>query len=703
MSTIKYRACNLCEAMCGLEIELEGDRVVGIRGDALDPFSQGHICPKATALADINLDPRRLRFPIKRDGAAWVQISWDEAFELVVSRLRDVRARFGVNAVASFVGNPAVHNSGTLLSLPAFLRALGSKNRFSATSVDQLPHSVASALMLGHPGVFPVPDLERTMHWLIMGANPLASNGSMMTAPGVRDRIKAIQARGGRVIVIDPRRTETAKLASEHHFVKPGSDVLLLLAMVQTIFAENLVRLGRLEAFSDGLAELREATTTLTPERIADRVGLPAETIRELAREFANASSAVAYGRIGLSVQRYGGLCQWLVIALNVLTGNFDRAGGAMFPSPAFDTVRSKGEFAFGRYHSRVRGLPEFNGELPVAALAEEILTPGEDQVRALVTISGNPVLSTPNGKQLEAAIQKLEFVVAIDIYLNETTRHANVILPPATGLETAHYDVAFHTLAVRNTARWNEPSIPKADGTKFDWEIMLEIANRLTLEPGQELQAPQDPAELIDAGLKAGKYKLSLEQLRANPHGMDLGELQPSLPERLQNPEKRLRLAPVQYLNDLARVETMLETPAPNGFVLIGRRELRGNNSWMHQITRLNRDQPRCTLMIHPQDATKIGVLDGEFLTVRSRVGTINVPAEITADIAPGVVCMPHGYGHIGNSQNGTDQTWDVPTEAQGSSVNDLTDDLELDDLTGNASLTGVLVQLEVTALAAD
>jgi anaerobic selenocysteine-containing dehydrogenase len=311
--------------------------------------------------------------------------------------------------------------------------------------------------------------------------------------------------------------------------------------------------------------------------------------------------------------------------------------------------------------------------------------------------------LSTPNGKQLEAAMQKLEFVVAIDIYLNETTQHAHVILPPATGLETAHYDVAFHTLAVRNTARWNEPTIRQANGTKFDWEIMLEIANRLGLEPGQELPAPQDPAELIDAGLKAGKYNLSLEQLQAHPHGLDLGELQPSLPERLQNPEKRLRLAPAQYLNDLARVNQMLEAPALKGFMLIGRRELRGNNSWMHQVTRLNRDQPRCTLMIHPTDAKQLGVQDGTLLTVRSRVGVINVPAEITADIAPGVVCMPHGYGHSFTDSTGTDQTWDVPVEAQGSSVNDLTDDLELDDLTGNASLTGVLVQLEVTALAAD
>ena len=675
--TIKYRACNLCEAICGLEIELSGNTVLSIRGDKNDPFSKGHICPKATALADMNTDPNRLKMPVRRTKTGWEEIMWEQALSETASRLSDIKTRDGANAIAFFIGNPAVHNSGTLLSMPNLMRAVGSSNRFSATSVDQLPQQVMSGLMLGNPNLLPVPDITRTDYWLILGANPLVSNGSLMTAPGVRHHLHNILARGGKVVVIDPRRSETAKAASEHHFIKPSSDALLLLAMLHVILGENLGNMGKLGAFTDGLPELRQAVLPFSPERVATRVGIDAETIKRLSHEFSSAKSAVAYGRIGLSVQKFGALCQWLVYALNIVTGNFDRAGGMMFPAPAFETVRSKGDWAFGRSQTRVRGLPEANGEFPVAALAEEILTPGQDQIRAFVVTCGNPVLSTPNGANLTTALESLEFMVAIDPYITETTRHADIILPPAMGLETAHFDVTFLSLAIHNYAKYSQPTLEKAAHAKYDWEIIGDLAQRL----GRA--APRDPAEVIDASLQRGRYKLSLEQLIANPHGIDLGALTEQCPERLQNPEKRIRLCPALVINDLARLEA---ENTEDGFILIGRRELRSNNSWMHHVERLNRDQPRCTAMLHPEDAAALGASNGVNLRLSSKVGTVILPLETSSDLVRGVVCIPHGYGHAARG--------DVAAHAKGISINDLTNPLEL-DVSGNAALNGTRVQI--------
>jgi anaerobic selenocysteine-containing dehydrogenase len=679
--TTKYRACNLCEAICGLEIELEGNVVKSIRGDPNDPFSKGHICPKATALADMNTDPNRLRTPIRRTPTGWESISWEDAFTEVASKLETIKARDGANAIAFFIGNPAVHNSGTLLSMPNLIRAVGSRNRFSATSVDQLPQQVMSGLMLGNPNLLPVPDITRTQFWLILGANPLASNGSLMTAPDVKNHLKNIQARGGKVVVIDPRKTDTAKIANEHFYIKPASDAFLLLAIIHTLFVENLVRMGKLEGFMDGIKELRQAVQPFSPERVASKTGISSEDIKRLTREFSNSESAVAYGRIGLSIQKFGAVCQWLVYALNMLTGNFDRAGGMMFPAPALETVRSKGDWAFGRSHTRVRGLPEANGEFPVAALAEEILTEGQDQVRALIITCGNPVLSTPNGKNLETALESLEFMVAIDPYITETTRHAHIILPPAMGLETEHYDVTFLSLSIQNFAKYSQITIPKSEDAKYDWEIIGELSQRLGGE------APRDPALIIDAGLKRGRYDLSLEKLLENPQGIHLGELTEQCPERLQNPEKRIRLAPSLVLSDLERLENELETTT-DGYILIGRRELRSNNSWMHHVARLNRDQPRCTALLHPDDATSLGASNGTTLRISSRVGSVEIPLEISPDMARGVVCIPHGYGHATRD--------DVANHAKGISINDLTDDLEL-DVSGNAALNGTRVQIAI------
>lgn len=694
-----HRSCNLCEAICGLQIELERDRdgterVISIRGDQDDPLSRGHICPKAVALRDVYDDPNRLKKPVKRVGDTWVEIGWDEAFDLVVSRLKAVQERHGCDSVGVYQGNPSVHNSGTMLTAPGFVKAIGTRNRYSATSVDQLPHHMAAWQMFGHPLLMPIPDVDRTDLMLILGANPIASNGSLMTAPGMRDRLKGIQARGGRIVVIDPRRTETAEVADEHHFVRPGSDVFLLLALVQTVLAEGLEDVLDGDFF-DGPEELRAVTKDFTPERVASRTGIEATTIRRLARELARTPRAVVYGRIGLSTQAFGGLCQWLINALNAITGHLDTPGGAMFTQPALEMVRSKSAQegvalnVFDRARTRVRGLPEFDGEFPVAALAEEILTPGEGQMRALVTSCGNPVLSTPNGAQLERALESVEFMVAIDIAVNETTRHAHVILPPATGLETAHYDLIFHVFAVRNTAKYSAPTLPKSPGAKYDWEIFEELRNRMT----GEVKAPRDPRDKLEMGLRHGPYKLSLAQLEANPSGVDLGPLKPCLKERILTPDQRVHLAPKLLVQDVDRAARDLENAVQDGaLTLIGRRELRSNNSWMHNVSRLTRGEARCRLMIHPTDAARHGVQDGAMVRVTSRVGTISLSAQVTDAIMPSVVSVPHGYGHArGGSSHGVD------TQHVGSSINDLTDELSLDELTGNAALSGIPVRLEI------
>ncbi|PNY79829.1 molybdopterin-dependent oxidoreductase [Deinococcus koreensis] len=689
---VYYRACNLCEAICGLQLTVQGGRVTDVRGDPDDVLSRGHICPKGTALPDLHADPDRLRRPLRRVGPpgeqAWEELEWDEALDYVSARLQDIRERHGPDAVATFQGNPSVHNSGTLLSAGAFLKAIGSRNRFTATSTDQLPHHFAAAEMFGHPLLLPIPDIDRTDFFLMLGANPLASNGSIMTAPGMRERLKGVRERGGRVVLLDPRRTESAAHATDFHFIRPGTDALLLLALLQVIFAEGLERPGHLAEFTDGLDAVRQAAAPFAPERVSGRTGVPAEVIRTLARDFAGAGRAVAYGRIGLSVQEFGGLCQWLVNVLNVVTGHFDTPGGAMFPAPAFDLLMraKRGEVHHGRFASRVRGLPEFDGELPNVTMAEEMTTPGEGQVRALVTVAGNPVLSTPDGAGLDRALAGLEFMVSIDPYLNETTRHAHVILPPATGLEVAHYDVIFHHFAVRNTARYSEPLFPIGADQRFDFQIFGGLVQRLSGKAGST------PEQRLELGLKHGPYQTSLEELRAHPHGIDYGPLQPCLPERLLSAEGRLNLAPAPMLADLGRLEASLAESTPP-LVLIGRRQLRSNNSWMHNTPRLMRGPQRCTLLLNPADAA--GLEDGQEVVVESRVGQVTVPLELTPDVMPGVACLPHGFGH---GRAGV--RLGVAQDHAGVSVNDLTDPARVDSLTGNAALNGVPVSVRAAAV---
>lgn len=687
MSEVHYRSCNLCEAICGLEIEHENGRVTSIRGDRLDPFSRGHVCPKAFALRDIYEDPDRLRKPLHRVGSEWKEVSWDAAFEEIAERLDKIRGEFGNDAVAVFQGNPTVHNFGSMFSSGDLLKRLKTRNNYTATSVDQLPHHFASWAMFGHPLLIPIPDIDRTAHLLIIGANPLASNGSLMTAPDIINRLEAISARDGKVVLIDPRRTETARVATEHHFIKPATDAYFLLSFINVLFARGLARPGRLAEFTDGIDDLREIARGFEPSAAAEITGIAADEIERLAIEFATAESAVCYGRMGVSTQRFGNICQWLINAINVLTGNLDRAGGAMFTTPALDLLAaSKSGPIYDRWRSRIRNLPEFMGELPVATLADEILTPGDGKIRALITSCGNPVLSTPNGPKLEKALESLDLMVSIDIYLNETTRFADFILPPATGLEVSHYDVIFNLFGVRNQAKYSAPLFEKSPDARFDWEIIQELAHRIA---GSEEQFRATPPEIrLDFGLKHGPHGLSLEKLRENPNGLDLGALQECLPARLFNVEKRINIAPEIIVRDIDRLSRECAPANDAEFVLIGRRHLRDCNSWLHNSATLTKGRNRCTAMINPEDARRIGVESETAVRVSSKSGSITIPAEVTDSVARGVVSIPHGYGH---GRAGVRLA--VAADSAGVSINDLTDENMIDELTGNAALNGVPV----------
>ncbi len=694
--TLHHRACHLCEAICGLSIETETQpdgtqQILSIKGDALDSFSQGHICPKAVALQDIQHDPDRLRQPMRRVGSEWHAIEWDEAFELVASRLADIQTRHGQNAVAVYQGNPSVHNYGLMTHSNYFLGQLKTRNRYSATSVDQLPHHLTSHLMYGHGLLIPIPDIDHTDFMLILGGNPLASNGSIMTVPNVEKRLKAIKARGGKVVVVDPRRSETAAIADQHIFVRPGQDAALLFGVLNTLFEEGLTRVSHLPV--EGLDEVRSAVAAFTAEAMSARCGVPAETIRQLARDFAAADSAVCYGRMGVSTQVFGTLCQWVVQLINLVTGNLDRVGGVLCTEPAVDLVASTSGGHFNRWQSRVSGLPEYGGELPVSALAEEMLTPGEGQIRALITVAGNPVLSTPNGRQLEQALDGLEFMLCIDFYINETTRYADLILPPTAPLEHDHYDTTFNVFAVRNVTRFNEPVLAKPQGALHDWEIFVGLAKAFASKTEATLKPTMEPAKMIDMGLRMGRYgdssehKLSVAMLREHPHGIDLGALKPNLLARLKTPSKTVLAAPQILLDDIARFAAQ-PVPQPGELVLIGRRHVRSNNSWMHNYHRLVKGKPRHQLLMNPQDMASRALTDGQRVSVRSRVGMIEVEVAGSDDMMPGVVSLPHGWGH---GRPGVQMA--IASAQPGASANDLTDERHLDVLSGNAALNGVPV----------
>ena len=748
-----YRTCHLCEAMCGVAIEVQDGHIQSIKGDADDPLSQGYICPKAVAMQDLHEDPERLRKPVRRTAEGWQEMEWDEAFDLVADRLHQVREEHGRNSIGAYLGNPNVHNHGALIAGLPFLKALGTQNRFSATSNDQLPHMLASLEMFGHQILFPIPDIDRTDLFMCIGGNPMASNGSLMTVPDFRGRVKSLKARGGMLVVIDPRRTETAQIADEFHFIRPGTDALLLMAMVHTLFEENLVDLGHAEKWTKDVDLIRLASLGFKPEAVSQHTGLAADDIRGLARQLATTRKAALYSRMGTSTQAFGGVATWLAYVLNILTGKLDTTGGMMFTQPAVDMV-ALGAMAgqsghFGRRFSRVKKLPEFGGEFPSSTMADEMLTPGDGQIRAFVSIAGNPVLSSPNGGRLDEAFGNLDFMVSVDYFLNETTRHADVILPPTSGLERSHYDLIFSMFAVRNTAKYSPALFDAGEDSRHDWQILLELAHRLEkrraggrlplrMEAGWRAFKQIGPDPILDLMLRSGPYGadigpargvfqpaidlvmdilpeahpvrglaklsplnrhwqdlpkgLSVRSLTRFPNGVDLGPLRPCMPERLFTPDHKVNLAPRRYLADLDRLHRFLDQPPTTDLLLIGRRHMRSNNSWMHNSQRLVKGKERCTLMISPKDAARSGLQTGDSAEVSTPTGRIVLPVEITDDIMPGVVSVPHGWGH---DRSGIGQA--VAAAHAGASINDVISDEQIDPLVGTSVLNGQSVHVKV------
>ena len=707
-----YRACHLCEALCGVEIKVENGSIISIKGDKNDPLSEGYICPKATALQDIHEDPDRLRHPVKRVGDQWQEISWGEALDLVADKIVETKSAHGANGIGAYFGNPSIHNWGMITHAPNLFKLLKTKNRFSATSVDQLPHQLVAYWMYGHQLMVPVPDIDRSDFIVIAGGNPMASNGSLWTVPGFRHRAKALQKRGGKIVVLDPRFTETAEIADEHHYVKPGTDAWLLFALINVIFTEGLTDLGRLGDMTEGLDHIESLVQQFTPEKAEAMTGMSADAITQLARDFAAAERAVFYGRMGLSTQEYGSLCQWAIQLLNIITGNLDKVGGSMFSLPALDPIKGMASKPghYGAWKSRVRGLPEFSGELPCSVLAEEILTPGDGQIKMLITGAGNPVLSTPNGVQLEEALASLDFMVSVDIYINETTRFADVILPPVSPLEHDHYDLALMVFAIRNVAKYSAAVFDKPENALHDWEIFATLGDRVASRMDVSPVPTFLPEQILEMGLQSGPYGamsrgsgskgeksnigLSLAMLKQHPEGVDLGAHEPLLPERLCTDNKMIRLAPKELIEDLQRLQNSAqegETDHNSPFLLIGRRHVRSNNSWMHNSLRLVKGKPRHQLMLNTKDAAALGVANDDFVEVVSRVGSVKVIVDVTDGIMPGVVSLPHGWGH---HRKGVKLA--IAQEHAGVSANDLTDELFLDQLSGNAALSGVPVEVK-------
>ncbi len=702
-----FRTCNLCEAMCGIVIQHDGENVLSIKGDKDDPFSKGYICPKATALQDLHEDPDRLRRPVERTANGWKEISWLEALDKVAAGIQSVQKKHGQNAFGIYLGNPNVHNLGGMLTIKHLLSSIKTRSRFSATSIDQLPHHIVSMHLFGHMLRIPVPDVNRTQYMLIIGGNPLASNGSIMTAPNMRQKLKDIKARDGKVVVIDPRRTETADIASAHHFIRPATDVLLLLAMLNEIYLQGYAdkaraKNNRAAALAPEIERIADFAKDYSAESVADITGIAASEIKRLVKEFCEAESSVCYGRMGVSVQEFGLLSQYLIMVINIVTGRLDEVGGLMFPNPAVDVVNNSGPGYLGKRHSRVSNLPDFNGDYPVVAMADEMLAEGAGQLKGFMTVAGNPVLSTPNGEKLDTAFANLDFMVAIDYFVTETSRHAHIILPPVSPLERDHYDVTFNNFAVHNVAKYSKALFAKKKSAKHDWQIYLELAKRLDKKAAlatkieRRIVRTLGPKFMLDQGLKRGPYAgMTLNKLKKNPHGIDLGPLKRMLPQALKHKDKQIHLNIDFYQADLERVREMMQDYDDKQILLIGRRHVRSNNSWLHNSYRLVKGKPRCTLMLHPETAKEYGIEDGQNVKVTSRVGSVIITAEVTDELMPKVVSIPHGWGH---GRKGVKQK--IAQAHAVVSVNDLTDDTLIDQLSGNAAVNGVPVQLEAIPL---
>jgi len=735
---VHLRTCPLCEAMCGLKVHTIGSgpeaRVERIEPDRDDVWSKGHICPKGTTLGALHDDPDRLRAPMVRgaDGELH-EATWDEAFARVSELLLPVVAEHGIGAVTAYVGNPLAHAMDLSRYVGILIGMSGIPMIYSPGVVDQWPKNVGAHLMYGGMWSIPVPDVQRTDLFVVMGANPQASQGSLLACPDLMGEIGAIRKRGGRVVVVDPRRTGTAEKADEWLPITPGTDAALLMAVVHVLFADGLVDLGAVADLVDGVGTLKSLSADWTPERVAGVTGIEAQRIRDLAHELAGTERAVVYGRIGLCNQEFGTLASWLVDVVNILTRHFDVPGGLMFPRAAAWSVSTLpmeglegGAANFGRWRSRVRDVPEVLGHVPVSCLHEEITTPGEGQIRALITVAGNPVLSTPEGDRLDAALPELACMISVDNWVNETTRHADVILPGLSALEQAHHDDLIWQFAVGSGAKYSAPVFPVDPDRPREWEVLIRLAGACLGQPMadvdvaaiddgffdvlammqgldgpalREQYAEGGPERLLDFTLRTGPFGdrygevpggLTLQQVKDSPHGVDLGPMVPRLPEVLKTASGTLVLAPDYITADLPRLATRLDR-APDGLVLTSRRHLRSNNSWMHNVPALMKGRDRCTLLMHPSDAERCGVADAGLARVTSSRGSLEVPVEVTESIKQGVVSLPHGWGH-----DRPGSRLSVAGQHAGVNTNALSPGTFLDEISNNAAVNGFPVTVE-------
>ena len=684
MSMIHARTCHICEANCGLLVEVE---ILSIRGNPDHVLSRGHICPKGTAIADLQDDPDRLHKPVKKVDGQWQEIGWEQAYTEIAAKLVALKGQGAKPAI--YAGNPGAHDYALSTQVGQLRRAIGLKNIYSASTLDQIPHHVVQYHMYGHVSLAAVPDIDRCQYLVIIGGNPMASNGSIWTVPDFRKRVKEMQARDGRLVVVDPRRTETARIADAHHFVKPGTDTALLIGILKSIFDSGLVDTSRVDALlDDSWSAIEPAVAGFDMDQLAAHCGISAATMQEMATQLAADQPAALYGRMGVSVCEFGTLNQWLIQIINIASGNLDRVGGTMVPQPALDTINLVGRGSV-RTVDTVRGpMPSIMGELPTITFADEMLRDDEQRIRSLFVLTGNPVLSAPDGAKLDRALERLDLMVSFDMYVTATSRHADYILPPCGPLEKDHYPFFFGPLAIRNYASYSPAIFDMPDGEKADWEIVAELSLAIMAQDGQDLPNIRVPRDVLDNMLQSSPAGLTLAEVEAAPNGIDLGPLQPCMAERLRTENGKIHCAHPDFLAELQRFAASLDDEQPDVLRLIGRRHVRQNNSWLHNSKRLLKGPDRCTLMIHPDDAMARGLTDGGMATVTSRVNSVDIPVEVSDDVMPGVVSIPHGFGH---GRKGVGLS--VAREKPGVSINDLTDTERFDPLSGNAVLNAVAV----------
>ncbi|QJB68398.1 molybdopterin oxidoreductase family protein [Parasphingorhabdus halotolerans] len=687
MSQVHARTCHICEANCGVLVEVEGREILSIKGNPDHVLSRGHICPKATAIADLQDDPDRLHKPVKKVDGKWQEISWEVAFAEIAAKLTDLKGQGAKPAM--YMGNPSAHDYGISTQISQLRRAIGLKNIYSASTLDQIPHHVVQYHMYGHVSLAAVPDIDRCQYLVIIGGNPVASNGSIWTVPDFKKRVKEMQGRDGQLVVVDPRRTETAKIADAHHFVKPGTDTALLIGILKSVFDSGLANTSRLDAIlDDSWSAIEPAIAGFDMDALAAHCGVPVEVVQDIAAQLAADQPAAIYGRMGVSVCEFGTLNQWLIQVINIATDNLDREGGTMVPEPALDTINIVGQGSV-RKADTVRGeMPSVMSELPMVTFADELLRDDEERIRSLFVITGNPVLSAPDGAKLDRALENLDLMVSFDMYVTATSRHADYILPPCGPMEKDHYPFFFGPLAIRNYASYSPAIFDMPEGEKADWEIIAELAREILATDGQDVPNIREPRDVLDEMLRSSPAGLTLAEVEAAPNGIDLGPLRPCMAERLRTDDKKINAAHPDFLAELQRFSASLDSEQPETLRLIGRRHVRQNNSWLHNSKRLQKGPNRCTLMINPADAAERGLADGDMASVASRVNSVDIVVEVTDDVMTGVVSIPHGFGH---RRDGVELS--VARENPNVSLNDLTDPEGFDPLSGNAVLNATPV----------